>query len=100
MDITTFGMIFMIGSVAASLLTEAIKKFYDNNGKTFSPNAGALVSAIVVGCCGTIISYILMDIPFTLKTIACLILMIFSIWVGAMVGYDKVRQLIDQIGPH
>lgn len=93
MTLTTFLFIFFIGATAASLFTEALKKVFWN----VSSNVLALISSAVVGVGGTIIAYILMDIPLDSKNIACIILMAFCIWIGSMVGYDKVIQTINQI---
>lgn len=93
MTLTTFLFIFFIGATAASLFTEALKKAFWN----VSSNVLALISSAVVGVGGTIIAYILMDIPLDSKNIACIILMAFCIWIGSMVGYDKVIQTINQI---
>ena len=93
MTLTTFLFIFFIGAAAASLFTEALKKvFWD-----MSSNLIALISSAVVGVGGTIIAYILMDIPLDSKNIVCIILMTFLIWLGSMIGYDKVIQTIEQI---
>ena len=83
--------------MAASLLTEAVKKWYENAGKDYSANTIALVNAIVVGGFGTAIAYTLLDIPWTVNNIICLGLMVVAIWVGAMVGYDKVVQMLKQL---
>ena len=93
MTLTTFLFIFFIGATAASLFTEALKKVFWN----VSSNVLALISSAVVGVGGTIIAYILMDIPLDSKNNACIILMAFCIWIGSMVGYDKVIQTINQI---
>lgn len=92
-----FSMLFIGCSLAASLLTEAIKKWYENAKKDYSANAIALVNAIVVGGFGMAIAYTLLDIPWTVNNIICLGLMIVAIWVGAMVGYDKVVQMLKQL---
>lgn len=93
MTLTTFLFIFFIGATAASLFTEALKKVFWE----MSSNLIALISSAVVGVGGTIIAYILMDIPLDSKNIVCIILMTFLIWLGSMIGYDKVIQTIEQI---
>lgn len=97
MTITLFIYILTIGAIAASLLTKAIKKTFDNSGKTYSANLIALVNACVIGCGGTAIAYIFMGVPFTANNVICLVLMTLCVWVSEMVGYDKVIQLIAQI---
>lgn len=93
MTIELFMFLFTIGSVAASLLTQALKKAFDS----LSNNMLALAAAIIVGMLGTAGAYILLDIAFNAKSVVCIGFITISIWVGAMVGYDKVLQTITQI---
>lgn len=97
MTITLFISIFTIGAAFSGLLTEAVKKFYENQGKDYSSNVIALINAIVVGGLGTAISYMLLGIPWTVNNIICLILMIVVVWIGSMIGYDKIIQLFGQL---
>ena len=71
-----FATIFVIGSAISSLLTQAVKKVYENLGKEYQLNA----------------------IPWTLNNVICLVLMGIALWVGSMVGYDKVIQTLQQLG--
>ena len=80
-----------------ALLTEAIKKAYSNAGKDYSANMIALINALVVGCGGTAVLYMLQDIPWTTNNVICLILMGITVWVASMIGYDKILQLLKQI---
>ena len=97
MSITLFITMFTVGAAASALLTEAVKKFYANAGKEWSPNVIALVDAVVIGAGGTAVVYMLMNIPWTVNNIICLILMTVCVWIGSMIGYDKVAQLLKQI---
>ena len=97
MTVTLFITMFTLGSVATSLLTEAIKKAYSNAHKEYSANMVALINAIVVGCGGTAIGYMLLAIPWTVNNIICLFLMGIAVWIASMVGYDKVIQLLKQL---
>ena len=92
MTVTMFLFMFTIGSAASSLLTQAIKK-----AVTLKCNIIALINAVLVGILGTIAAYILMDVPFTLKNNVCIGLMTVCIWIGSMIGYDKVTQTITQL---
>lgn len=98
MTITLFIMIFTIGAAAAGLLTEAIKKAYQNAGKEYSANVIALIDAIIVGGLGTAAAYIILGIAWTINNLICLVLMIVLVWIGSMIGYDKILQLFAQIG--
>ena len=97
MSTTLFITMFTVGAAASALLTEAGKKFYANTGKECSPNVIALVDAVIIGAGGTAVVYMLMNIPWTVNNIICLILMTACVWIGSMIGYDKVAQLLKQI---
>ena len=97
MSTTLFITMFTVGAAASALLTESVKKFYANVGKECSPNVVALVDAVVIGAGGTAVVYMLMNIPWTVNNIICLILMTVCVWIGSMIGYDKVAQLLKQI---
>ena len=97
MTITMFIMLVTIFSIASGFLTEGIKTWYKNNGKNYSANMIALINSLVLGCFGTPIIYVLMEIPFTASNIVCIPLMGGCIWLGCMIGYDKVMQLIAQV---
>ena len=93
MTIQLFMFLFTIGSLVSSLMTEAIKKSFEQ----VSTNVIALADSILIGLVGTVFAYILIGIPFTLANIVCIILMTVCIWIGSMIGYDKVKQTLEQI---
>ena len=93
MSVQLFMFLFTIGSLVSSMLTEAIKKAINN----VSANIIALIDACVVGILGTIAAYIFMGIEFSLSNSICIVLMAICIWIGSMIGYDKVIQTISQI---
>ena len=97
MSVTLFITILTIGGMVTALLTEAIKKMYANMKKDYSANIIALVNAIVVGCGGTAVVYMLMDIPWSVNNIICLVLMAIAVWIASMLGFDKVLQTVKQI---
>lgn len=97
MTVTLFATILTVGAVANALLTEAIKKAYNNAGKTYSPNMVALIDAVVIGGIGTAAVYMLLGLPWSVNNIICLGIMIAAVWIASMIGYDKVLQLVLQI---
>lgn len=97
MSITLFITILTIGGMITALLTEAIKKMYANMKKEYSANIIALVNAIVVGCGGTAVVYMLMNIPWTVNNTICMVLMTVAVWIASMLGFDKVLQTVNQI---
>lgn len=96
MTITLFITIITIGAAASALLTEAIKKAYANANKDYSANVIALIDSVVIGGGGTAVTYMLMGISWNVNNIICLMLMIMCVWIGSMIGYDKIIQLIKQ----
>ena len=97
MNIALFLIILTIGATASGLFTEAVKKAFQNANKNYSANALALLDALVIGGGGTAVVYQFMDIPWTANNIISLCIMVLCVWVGSMVGYDKVIQLVKQI---
>lgn len=96
MTITLFMALIVVLSIAVSLLTEAVKKFFEGTKVTYSSNVVVLILSIVVGIVGTAIAYVSLGITFTPPNILCMLLMAVAIWVGSMVGYDKVIQMVEQ----
>ena len=97
MTITLFITMLTIGSTLCAFVTEAVKKVFENAKKEAAPNVLALVNALVVGGLGTAVAYILLGIEWTTNNIICLCLMVVCIWMGSMIGFDKIKQLIEQI---
>lgn len=97
MTIDLFITMFTIGSLACTVLTEAIKQMFANAGKEVSPNLLALIDAVVVGVLGTTTAYILMGVEWNTNNIICLVLMAVCIWLGSMLSFDKIKQLLEQI---
>lgn len=96
MDITIFLILLSAFSVLSSLVTEGIKNITTDK-VNLSYNIVALVSALIIGGCGSAIYYQLNAIPFTINNIIYMILMGFSSGLVSMVGFDKVQQAIKQI---
>lgn len=97
MTTQTFLMLLTIYSTITSFLTEAVKKVLDSLGVTYAANMVVLVSAILTGGIGTTIFYVLNDIQFSAPNVIYIAVMVIANWVGSMIGYDKIKQLIQQI---
>ncbi len=98
MTVTAFLIILASSAAITSLLTEGIKKFLDEQKVTYASNILVLAIAVIVGCGATVIYYVNYQIPFTALNSVYLALMGIANWLGATLGYDKVRQTIAQIG--
>ncbi|MDL2301114.1 hypothetical protein LJC58_02040 [Lachnospiraceae bacterium OttesenSCG-928-D06] len=97
MTLTLFMTLIVILAVAVSLITEAVKKFLEGMNVKYSANMVVLIVALVVGAGGTALVYLFMGIAFTPPNIVCIVLMAGAIWVGSMIGYDKVLQMVEQL---
>lgn len=97
MTITLFMTLLVIMALAVSLLTEAVKKLFEGSKFTYSSNVVVLIVSIIVGIGGTALAYVFLGIAFTPPNIVCMVLMALAVWVGAMLGYDKVLQMIEQL---
>lgn len=96
MTLTLFMTLLVILAVCVSLITEAVKKFLDEAGVKYSSNIVVLIVAVIVGAGGTALMYLFLGIAFTPPNIVVLIVAV-AVWVGAMVGYDKVIQMMEQL---
>ena len=71
MSIGLFTTMFLGGWSVSIVLTQAIKQYYVNAHKDYSANAIAFINAIVI--------------------------MVLAIWMGSMIGFDKIIQTIMQL---
>ena len=96
MDITMFLILLSAFSAISGLVTEGVKNLITDK-VNLSCNIIALVSALIIGGCGTAIYYQLNSISFTINNIIYMVLMGLASGLMSMVGFDKVRQSIQQI---
>ena len=96
MTTTTFLMLLSSFSVLSGLVTEGIKKLISDK-TNMSYNIIALVVALVIGGAGSAVYYQLNAIPFNLNNIIYLVLMGLASGLCSMVGFDKIKQAIEQI---
>ena len=96
MTTTTFLMLLSAFSVLSGLVTEGIKKLISDKAN-MSYNIIALVVALVIGGAGSAIYYQLNAIPFDINNVIYIILMGLASGLCSMVGFDKIKQAIEQI---
>jgi len=96
MTTTTFLMLLSAFSVLSGLVTEGIKKLISDKAN-LSYNIVALVVALIIGGIGCAIYYQLNAIVFTTNNVIYMILMGLASGLTATVGYDKVKQAIEQV---
>ena len=96
MTTTIFLMLLSAFSVLSGLVTEAVKKLISDKAN-MSYNLVALIVALIIGCGGCAIYYQLNAILFTVNNVIYMILMGFASGLVSMLGYDKVKQAIEQL---
>lgn len=98
MTVTTFLILLTVFAAMTALVTEAVKKFLDGQNVCYAPNVVVLIVALIIGCGGTAVYYVNYQVSFNALNSIYLALMGVANWVGAMVGYDKVKQAVEQLG--
>ncbi len=98
MTFTLFIALLMAFAVVTSYVTEAVKKVLDGLGAVYASNIVVLIVSMIVGGAGTIIAYILLGVAINFVNILCAGLMAIAVWMCAMLGYDKVLQMVEQFG--
>lgn len=85
-------------SALTSLTTEGIKKIYDERGKKYSSNILAVCVAFGITVIGSALYIIYASIPVTPQIIVVIIALVFLSFLVATTGYDKVIQMLKQLG--
>ena len=96
MNVTTFLILLSAFSVLSGLVTEAVKKVV-NDKANMSYNIIALIVSLIVGGVGCAIYYQLNAIPFDINNVIYMILMGLASGLCSMVGFDKIKQAVEQI---
>lgn len=95
MTATLFLSLFTVLPVISSLITEGIKAMVGK--EHIHSNIISAIVSVIVGWGGTAVAYVFFKIPFTdVTNIVSLVLMALPVWLAAMVGYDKVLEVIKK----
>ena len=98
MKLEVFVSLLLLISTLTGLVTESVKKLFEEHGQTPRPNTTAGLVALVLAV-GIGIGYVLFTGQIlTTQIIICIVALVFMSWLCAMVGYDKVMQTLAQIG--
>ena len=93
--------VFLIGLLVVSTLTglttEAVKHILTAFNVKYQSNLLSGIVATVLSVAIGIGYILLANIGFTTQSIISLIALAFMSWLSAMVGYDKVIQVINQL---
>ena len=98
MSVTVFLVLLTAFATFTSLITESVKKFMDSLNIKYATNVVVLIIALLVGILGTSCYYLVANIAFTVINIIYILALSIANWLGAMIGYDKVKQAIEQLG--
>ena len=96
MDVSVFLQLLCGASILSSVITEFVKQFFKNKEKA-SYNLIALIVGVVVGIGSCHSYYSLNCISFENQGMLISILMGIATAISSMIGYDKVKQLINQL---
>ena len=97
MNGSQFVILLMIFGSITSLITQVVKSELDNRGKKYSSNVVASFVGAVIGIFGTFCFYTFEGIPYTPTNALAMVLMGGAVALGAMVGYDKIKGIINQM---
>ena len=97
MDIGTLAASLLVISILTSLATEGIKAILDSKGRSYSANVVAGAVAVVLSAAYGAGYVIITGIAWNAALIVYLIALVILSWLCAMVGYDKVKQAIEQM---
>lgn len=86
-------ILLAIASTLTSLITEAIKKLVPKS--VMPANILAAIVAVLVGALTSFGYIILCDVLVTPKVCVYIVVLIVATWLSAMLGYDKIKQTIQ-----
>ena len=84
-------------SALTTLTVEGIKKLLDEKHINYSSNILAVVVAFILTLIGSILYIVYFNVPVTAQVIVVIICLVFLSFLTATVGYDKIKQLIEQL---
>lgn len=85
-------------SVLTSLTVEALKKILDEKEINYSSNLLAMIVSIVLTlaiCIGYVLYW---GVPVTIQNVVVMVALVFLSFLSSTVGFDKVKQMLDQLG--
>lgn len=85
-------------SALTTLTVEGIKKILDEKQVQYSSNVLAIIVALVLTVVGSILYIVYFNIAVTAQVVVIIICLVFLSFLVATVGYDKVKQLLEQLG--
>lgn len=84
-------------SALTTLTVEGIKKILDEKQVHYSSNVLAIIVALTLTIVGSLLYLIYFNITVTAQVVVIIICLVFLSFLTATVGYDKIKQLIEQL---
>lgn len=84
-------------SALTTLTVEGIKKLLDEKQITYSSNILAVIVSLVLTVVSSILYIVYFNLAVTAQVIVVIICLVFLSFLVATVGYDKVKQLLEQL---
>lgn len=81
-----------------TLTVEAIKKLLNDKQIQYSSNLLAAIVAVVLTLCVSVAYVLYFAVPLSVQVIISIIALIYLSFLCATIGFDKIKQLIEQIG--
>jgi len=85
-------------SALTTLTVEGLKKLLDEKHIQYSSNVLAVIVSFAITIIGSLLYMIYYGLSVTPQAIVLIICLVFLSFLTATVGYDKIKQLIEQIG--
>ena len=84
-------------SALTTLTVEGIKKLLDEKGKKYSSNILAVIVSLMLTLISSVLYIVYFSIAVTPQVIVLIICLVFLSFLVATVGYDKIKQLLEQL---
>lgn len=85
-------------SVLTSLTVQALKKLLDEKQVKYSSNILAMIVSVILTILVSICYIIYTTVPVTPQVVITIIALTFLSFLTSTVGYDKVMQMLKQLG--
>ena len=96
METFLFGL--TLCATMSGLVTEAVKKTFTTFDKKVGSTALAAICSVIVALAVCAVYIIYTNVVINAQVIAAIVVFVILSWIGATVGYDKVKQAIESFG--
>ena len=81
-----------------TLTVEAIKKLLNDKQVQYSSNLLAAIVAVILTLCVSVAYVLYFAVPLSVQVVISVIALIYLSFLCATIGFDKIKQLIEQMG--